>query len=223
VAETKKETRPPSRDDQLVPGWLALVVLLLLIAVVAVGGFVVRGLMSSPREMTPAQADIVTGEAAVKADPTNTDAMLDLAYAYQRDGQSDKAIAEYALVLKTDPKNTAALYNTGLIQIQIQTGKGKAGETSLWAVLKIDPTHALAAKALGDYYASKKQYKSLLVAVGPVAKANPDLADLQYLLGLAYENLGQKTEAIAAYSSALQFAPDLKGARDALRRLQGGK
>src|SRR5450759_4199183 len=137
--------------------------------------------------MTPAQADIIAGEAKVKA----------------------------------DPKNTAALYNTGLIQIQ--TGKGKAGENTLWAVLKIDPKHALAAKALGEYYASKKQYKSLLVAVGPVAAANPDLADLQYLLGEAYENLGQKDKALAAYNNAIQFAPDLKPARDALRRLQGGK
>lgn len=220
MTPSTKDKPAPTREDQLVPGWLALLVLLLLVAVVGVGGFVVRGLVVNPREMTPAQADIATGQSKVAADPNNVDAKLSLAYAYQRDGQYDKSIAEYALVLKTDPKNTAALYNTGLIQIQ--TGKGKAGEATLWAVLKIDPKHALAAKALGEYYASKKQYKSLLVAVGPVAAANPDLADLQYLLGQAYENLGQKDKAVEAYSNAIRFAPDLKTARDALRRLQGG-
>ena len=221
MIETPREKASPGPEGQLVPGWLALVVLLLLVAVVGVGGFVARGLMSKPREMTPAQADIVSGEAKIKADPKNMDAVLQLGYAYQRDGQNDKAISEYAVVLKADPKNTAALYNTGLIQIQ--TGKGKAGENSLWAVLKIDPKHALAAKALGEYYASKKQYKSLLVVVGPVAVANPSLADLQYLLGEAYENLGEKDKALAAYNNAIQFAPDLKPARDGLRRLQGGK
>ena len=210
----------PSAEDHLVPGWLALVVLLLLVAVVGVGGFVVRGLVSNPREMTPAQADVVSWSAKVRSDPANLDSLLQLGYAYQRDGQADRAITEYALVLAKDPKNTAALYNTGILQIE--TGKAKAGEKTLWAVLKIEPKHALAAKALGEYYASKKQYKSLLVVVGPVAAANPDLADLQYLLGVAYENLGQTSKAIVSYKNALQFAPDLKPARDALRRLQGG-
>jgi tetratricopeptide (TPR) repeat protein len=220
MTETTHDAPARSPEDQLVPGWLALLVLLLLIAVVGVGGFVVRGLVTRPREMTTAQADIATGQTKVSADPKDIAAALDLAYAYQRDGQSDRAIAEYASVLKADPKNTAALYNTGLIQIQ--QGKGSAGEKSLWAVLKIDPKHPLAAKALGEYYATKHQYKSLLVAVGPVAAANPDLADLQYLLGVGYENLGQKDDAIAAYGDAVKFAPDLKPARDALRRLQGG-
>ncbi len=216
-----KQARPgATAEEQLVPGWLALVVLLLLVAVVGVGGFVARGLISRPREMTPAQADIISFSSKVKADPKNTDALLQLGYAYQRDGQTDRAIAEYQLVLAADPKNTAALYNTGLLQLQ--TGKAKAGEKTLWAVLKIEPKHALAAKALGEYYASNKQYKSLLVAVGPVADANPDLADLQYLLGVGYENTGQKSQAVASYKNALQFAPDLKPARDALRRLQGG-
>lgn len=220
MTDTRQGHPDSSAQDHLVPGWLALVVLLLLVAVVGVGGFVVRGLMSNPREMSLAQADIVSWSAKVKAAPTNVDSHLQLGYAYQRDGQIDKAIAEYELVLAKDPKNTAALYNTGLLQIQ--TGKATAGEKTLWAVLKIEPKHALAAKALGEYYASKKQYKSLLVAVGPVADANPSLADLQYLLGVAYENLDQKSQAIASYTNALQFAPDLKPARDALRKLQGG-
>ena len=220
MADTRKGSPSPAAEEQLVPGWLALVVLLLLVAVVGVGGFVVRGLMSNPREMSPAQADIISWSAKVKADPTSIDPHLQLGYAYQRDGQTDKALAEYQLVLAKDAKNTAALYNTGVLQIQ--SGKAKSGEKTLWAVLKIEPKHALAAKALGEYYASKKQYKSLLVAVGPVADANPSLADLQYLLGVAYENLGQTSQAIASYTNALQFAPDLKPARDALRKLQGG-
>jgi tetratricopeptide (TPR) repeat protein len=187
MTETSDQKPAPSQQGRLVPGWLALVVLLLLVAVVGVGGFVVRGLITNPREMTPAWADVIAGEVKVRA----------------------------------DPKNTAALYNRGLIQIQ--TGKGKSGEDSLSAVLNIDPKHALAAKALGEYYASKRQYESVLLAVGSVAAANPDLADLQYLLGEAYENLGQKDKAVTAYNNAIQFAPDLRPARDALGRLQGGR
>jgi len=210
------EAKPP--DDGLVPGWLALLVLLLIVAVVGVGGFVVRGALVGDTEKSPVQADIEQLRKELAADPADADARLSLAYAYQRAQRYDEALKEYDLVLKADPKQMAALYNTGVIYMS--TGQSKKGEVALWDVLEIDPTHALAAKELGEYYAAKGHYKSLIKAVGPAVEAQPRLADLQALMGLAYENLGQTEQAIERYKLALKYSPDLKRARDGLARLE---
>lgn len=215
-AGAASETR--SRDDALVPGWLALLVLLLIVAVVGVSGFVVRGLLVGDSEKSPAQADVDQLRKQVAADPSDADARLSLAYAYQRAQRYADALKEYDLVLESDPKQMAALYNKGVIYMS--TGEPKKGEVALWDVLEIDPTHALAAKELGEYYAAKGHYKSLVKAVRPAVEAQPRLADLQALMGLAYENLGQTDWAIERYKLALTYSPDLKRARDGLARLE---
>jgi tetratricopeptide (TPR) repeat protein len=207
----------PANDENLVPAWLALLVLVLIIAVVGVGGFVVRGMLTTSKEQSPTKADIATYAAAVTANPGDANARLNLAYAYQRDAQYQVALAEYDKVLQQDPRSTAALFNKGVIYMTI--GDAKKGEAALWDALKIDPGNALAAKELGQYYAAKGQYKSLLVAVKPAVEAKPTLADLQYLAGLGYEKTGSPDLAKVHYREALKYAPDLQEARDGLKRL----
>jgi len=207
----------PSAEENLVPAWLALLVLVLIIAVVGVGGFVVRGMMTTSQEQSPKKADIREYASAVNANPGDANARLNLAYAYQQDGQYEAALAEYDRVLQQEPKSTAALYNKGVIYMT--TGQAKKGEAALWAALKIDPANALAAKELGEYYAAKGQYKSLLVAVKPVVEAKPTLADLQYLAALGYEKTGQTDLAKEHYRNALKYSPDMQEALDGLRRL----
>jgi Tfp pilus assembly protein PilF len=57
------------------------------------------------------------------------------------------------------------------------------------------------------------------VAVKPVVEAKPTLADLQYLMGLAYEKTGEPALAKERYTMALKYAPDMKEALDGLQRL----
>lgn len=211
---------PASEEERLVPTWLALLVLLLLVAVVAVGGYILRGVISGAA-MTMQQKEIRRWEAEALSRPGDPRVRLNLGYAYQVDKQYDKALDQYRQVLEADPASTGALYNMGVIYMRLDLGK--QAETRFWDVLEVDPQHALAAKALGDYYASKGHYKSLISAVRPVVQANPRLADLQYLMGLAYEKLGKPDWARARYRLALQYAPDLKDARVGLRRLEGLK
>lgn len=218
VRETAPDT-PVSRDrdGDLVPAWLALLVLVLIVAVVGVGGFVVRGMLTKTGETSVTKADIDQWSAAVDANPGDANARLNLAYAYQQDQQYDRALAEYGKVLQQRPKDTAALYNKGIIYMTL--GQAGKGETALWDVLEVDPGHALAAKELGDYYAAKGQYKSLIRAVRPVVQAKPTLADLQYLMGLAYEKTGKPDWAKERYRLALKYSPDMQEAKDGLRRL----
>lgn len=205
-------------DSELVPAWLALLVVVLFIALAGVGGFVVRGLLAGDlRPTSPQDADIARWTEAVKADPNDIDARVSLGYSLQQAGRYDKALDAYKYVIEKDPNNTAAHYNSGVIYDRI----GSAGKAEAeWSkVLQIDKTHVLAAKSLGKFYAQREHYKSLLYVVVPAADANPEMADLQYLVGLAYEKLGDTTRAIKYYQLALEYSPDMKDASDGLGRL----
>ncbi|KAF0208872.1 MAG: tetratricopeptide repeat protein [Actinomycetota bacterium] len=209
------------REEDLVPGWLALLVLVLLLAVVGLGGFVLRGVFTQDEVASPTRYAIAEWQAKVDQNPDDVENLLGLGYAYQQNGEFDKALKEYDAVIERDAQNMAAMYNKGVVLLQL--GETKQAEDTLWAVLKIAPDHALAAKALGQLYIEQKHYKSTLVAVDPVVKARPELADLQFLSGYANEQLDNKAIAIERYKAALKYAPDLIEARDGLARLGGGK
>lgn len=205
-----------TRDD-LVPGWLALLVLVLLLAVFALGGWIVRGMVAEKRSVDPAAVAVASWKAKVAGDGSNTQYRLSYGFALQQDKQYAKALAQYRVVLAEEPKNTAALYNEGVIYSQ--TGQPKLAEITWWKVLDIAPDHVLSAKALGQYYIGKHQYKSALVALKPAVKAQPQYADLQYLEGQCLERLDLDAAAIQHYRLAVRYAPDLTDARDALTRL----
>jgi tetratricopeptide (TPR) repeat protein len=217
--DASDEHLEPERREDIVPAWLALLVLVLLLAVVGVGGYVIRGLIDGRVRVTsPEDLRINEARKQLRTDPGNLEVRLQLAYAYQKSGRLDSAIKEYENVLQRDPQNTAALYNEGVIYLSLKIDK--RAEERFWDVLEIDRTHELAAQALGDYYAQRKEYRSLIKAVRPVVKARPELADLQYLMGVAYENLGRKDWALARYRLALKYSPDMPDAKAALTRLE---
>lgn len=201
----------------LVPVWLAVLVLLLLLAATAVGGFLLRGLFIDDEPPALAELAVEDYAAQVEQDPDDPEALLGLAYAKQQEGDLKGALAHYETVLTLDPGNLGALYNRGTALMAL--GREAEAEEALWDVLEVAPDHVLAAKALGDYYIGKGHYKSALMALEPVAKARPEFADLQYLSGYACEQLGIKDTAISYYRGALQYVPDHVEAREGLSRL----
>lgn len=217
VLPAEEETPEGHGDEQLVPGWLALLVLILLLGIFALGGWLLNDLLRGDRAPSLKEANIREWKDRVERDPSDPAAHLGLGFAYQQDKEYEDALREYDAVLKARPKDPAALYNKGVVLMELK--KYKAAETTLWDVLETEPTHALAAKKLGEYYASKGQYKSLKVAVRPAVDARPNLADLQYLMGKAHEKLGEKDQAVARYELALKYVPDMTEARQGLQRL----
>lgn len=205
-------------QDNFIPLWLVVLVLLLLLAVMGVGAFVIRGVMAGDRPaVTREQLEVASWLKQIKAHPSDPQLHLGLGYAYQQAEQYRKAIAEYEFVLKTDPRDTAALYNRG-VSYQL-LNSGDEAKSSWLAVLKVDATHALAAKALGEYYGDQRDYRSLVAVVAPAVQAHPEMADLQYLLGFGYEKQGEPKLAIARYRLALTYTPGMTDARAGLKRL----
>jgi tetratricopeptide (TPR) repeat protein len=202
---------------ELIPGWLALLVLLLLLAVAALDGYLIRGALTKSDPSRPAEYAVEEFEEKVEQDPNDPENMLALGYAYQQEGCYEEAIQMYDSVLAVDPTNSGALYNKGVVLMAL--GRLKDAEIVLWDVLESSPDHALAAKALGEYYVGKKQYKSALMALEPVIKVRPEYADLQYLAGYSCEKLAINETAITYYRGALTYDPDYAEAKAGLARL----
>lgn len=207
----------PGLTEHLVPGWLALLVLVLLLAVAALGGFALRGALTGENASTPREFAIIDWERQVDENPNDPDTMLGLGYAYQEQGRLDDALGMYEAVLELDPGNTGALYNKGVVLTEL--GRAEDAEVVFWDILEAAPDHALAAKALGEYYIDRQEYQSALVALEPVVEARPQFADLQYLAGHACEQLGLTTQAVEYYRGALTYAPDYIEAKEGLERL----
>lgn len=205
-------------EENFVPAWLAGLVLVLLLAVMGVGGYAIRGAVSGDRRIADiADVDIARWSKEVRENPDDIDARVRLGYAYQQAGRLDKAVESYEYALEKQPKNTAALYNLGIVYQRL--GVDDSAERLLWDVLDVAPDHALAARALGEIYAERGEYRSLLKAVRPVVEVQPQIADLQYLTGLAYEHTGHPDWAVARYRLALKYSPGFPQAREGLRRL----
>ncbi len=212
----------PSRSSEPVPTWLAILVLALLLAVVLLSGFMFRGLLArDQRAYSRQEIEIKTWTARLEKNPNDPKTHLGLGYAYQSDGRYDKALDQYAIVLKTNPRDTAALYNRGSVYFKL--GVDDRGEKAMQEVLSVEPTHRLAAKALGEYYARKGEFTSLVAAVKPAADAHPEIAELQYLLGMAFEKLQDDAAAANYYQLAIKYSPDMTAAREGLRRVKAGQ
>lgn len=205
-------------SEQLIPGWLALLVLVLLLGIAGVGGYLIRGAITGDERIeTPAELTVQEKEQQVETNPDDPEALLALGYAYQQEARYDEALGLYEQVLVLDPQNTGALYNKGVVLTLL--GKPKDAEVAYWDVLEVAPDHALAAKALGEYYVARKQFKSALVALEPVIAAQPQYADLQYLAGYSCEQLGIDDTAVTYYRGALTYNPEYQEAKDGLARL----
>ncbi|MBE0476946.1 MAG: tetratricopeptide repeat protein [Coriobacteriia bacterium] len=203
---------------QFVPVWLAVLAVVLLLAVAGVGGYAARGLLREPTPRSAEELEVVRLREKLAGAPGDVGTRLQLAFAYQRAYRFDDALETYGEVLEQAPGDTAANYNRGVIYREI--GRPEAAEEALWDVLEVQEDHTLAAKALGELYASRQEYRSLVEAVRPAAEARPQMADLQYLMGLAYENLGRADWAEARYRLALKYVPDMKEAREGLKRVE---
>jgi cytochrome c-type biogenesis protein CcmH/NrfG len=76
--------------------------------------------------------------AALEIDPSNIQVRTDLATCYLNLGKTDKALSELRTVLKQEPAHEPALYNIGLILLEVK--KDKKGAIAAWEkLLKAHP------------------------------------------------------------------------------------
>lgn len=211
------EPSEPHDTTAATPKWLVSLVAVLAVAVVGTGAFTLLTITGERRHAGPEDREIGELSAVVESNPLDLESRLALAYAYQQAERYDEALDEYGIVLADRPDDPAALYNTGLCLLAV--GREAEGEESLEATLESWPEHALAATALARRLAERGEWAEVAEILPPVLDADEQLANLQALLGRAYEELGETQLAEERYRLALTYDSDLSEALEGAERL----
>jgi tetratricopeptide (TPR) repeat protein len=204
-------------DLQPAPPWLVRLAVVLLLLVIVVGALVLRAANKHPETVGEKRVRIL--ESVLKRDPGDLVTRRQLAFAHLQNGDKRLAREEFDQVLEGAPNDVASLYNQGVLLLA--SGSTSEAERLLGRVLELQPTHAMAAAALGTYYLGAGRLDRLLTTVLPAADAHPEFADLQYLAGRGFEESKRPREAEARYRAALLLLPEMRSAKDGLDRVRG--
>jgi tetratricopeptide (TPR) repeat protein len=129
----------------------------------------------------------------IEIDPKKTENHFYLGTFYQNQGKNDKAREIYLKILEMSPQEMSVYYQLGRIALF----SGKDLEKGI------------------DYF---KEY----LKVEPKPNS-PTWADAHWRMGMIYEKLGDRNQAISEYQKALELAPDHKKAKGALKALKRDK
>jgi len=126
---------------------------------------------------------------------------------YAKQGQLDKAIAEFEEALELDPNYVKAHVNLGIAYAK-QDMFDKAIAAYEQAI-RLDPNIADVYYNLGIAYAKQGMFDKAIPQYEEALKLNPDDADTHWNLGAAYTKQGQVDKAITEYKEAIRLDPNI--------------
>jgi tetratricopeptide (TPR) repeat protein len=206
--------------------WLRIAIILLIIGIVIFVGLLVRTVIMSGQEAAPRTAmerELLDARTAVETDPKSGTARLELGRVYAELGKYKEAVTELEEAKKLDPRNREIPYTLGMVYKS--QGNTNAAIRELNSAIKLHNAQnatkfSEAYFELGLIYYEKENYKKALPAFEKAEEGSPQAADMLLYLGLTYEKLGKKKEAVAVLDYVTQLLPDSKEAQEALTRLK---
>ncbi len=139
-------------------------------------------------------------QSALIVDRTDADARYSLALVYQALGDHTAAVEQLTEALRYVP-GFAEAYEGLLVSYQALEMRDEAAYAE-----------AMVAYSRADYWGAAEQLKQVI-------QSSPEFAPTYLGLGLAYEKLGEKEQAVAALEQYLQLEPDSFAAQHILGRL----
>lgn len=169
----------------------------------------VIGVLAAEAGDTPGAAAAFTD--ALKANPAHASAAMHLARLQAANGQMPAAAATLrsaaTAAAPSDPAAAANLY-ANLAAHHIEQGEHAQAADAAQAALRTAPDHPQAKRSLGMAQLSLQRWGDAAQNLDEAARAEPNDADLQVALGYAYERLGRREDALAAFERAIALKPD---------------
>ena len=141
-----------------------------------------------------------------KAQPEDMYAWFFMGVAYDKSGQTTKAITAYQKAVRINPEFSPAWYNLGLEYFK--SGQTTKAIECYQKALRINPEDADAWYMLGFAYGKSGQTAKAIEAFQQALRINPENVDAWYNLGNAYGQSGQTAKAIEALQQALRINPE---------------
>lgn len=143
-------------------------------------------------------------EEAVEAQPTSTDARVDLATVYFRQGRLDRAKTQASQAVKDDPRNARALHLLGNIEFALGNFSAAADDLHTAMGLQGDFDTAY---SLGLAYLSLQKMAETKLLFDEILNDMGSTPQLHVLLGRAYRETGYLDEAIREFKKAIEMDP----------------
>jgi tetratricopeptide (TPR) repeat protein len=209
-------TKKPERQSRtLVVGVLALTLLVMAL------GAAVLVVKLRPDSTAPSKTEqsLSAWEQEIADNPDSADAQTGYGMALLGVGQVEKAQAAFEQALRLDANNWTANFQLGLLLREANPDRAVA---LLQAAAKSASTDdkAVVLIALGDFFLGNGDADGARDAYQRSIASVPYLFDSHYGLAQAFEQLGERRQAIKQYEEALRFAPDDQRITDALDRLK---
>ena len=131
--------------------------------------------------------------------------------------QYKKALADYRIAVRLDPKSPIPYNNRGIAYRDLNQYKKAIANFN--AALRLDPKNARAFYNRGLVYTDLKQHEQAVADYSRAIGLNPKFAAAYYNRGFVYETMGRRPAAIKDYQAAYRLAPKNPGYRQALQRL----
>jgi tetratricopeptide (TPR) repeat protein len=143
-------------------------------------------------------------EKALALDPTNSDALLNLASAEAAEGRTGRAEQLVKEALAVNPNSIAALAQ--LAELERDQGRLDEAIRLFEEALAIDRQPFLYL-GLGDVLQRAGRYEEAIAAFRSTLALDPDSALARYNLGVTYGNLNRYEDAVKEYEKALALQP----------------
>jgi tetratricopeptide (TPR) repeat protein len=163
-------------------------------------------------------------EEALKLNPDLIEAHAVLADVYVEQKKYPQAIAAAERVLQAKPNDPGAL--AALYDAAVATGDKAKAESALKALAGGAPGRETAVRLLNKGVAdfNENRMADALTSFQSAERADPALSKTQYMLGLTYANLDDKTKAVEHLAKFLEMAPpndsDVETAKAMLEELK---
>ena len=130
---------------------------------------------------------------------------LQLAVQHHRANRLEEAQQLYRQVVEKQPDHAEALYNLGMLAIQL--GQPETAEELLSAALQVQPDVKICF-SLGNLRSCQQQYPEATKAYRQALALRPDSLPIYNNLGYALQQQGLFDEAVNCYQKALKLKPD---------------
>jgi len=202
-----------------------------LIVVLLIAAFVVIALLQAHKtKTTVAKNPVATQykkelpalEKTVKENPKSSDAHKNYAIALYATGDLKKAQSEYEQVVKLNGKDAVAYNNLGNVYRDL--GQYQDASDAYNKAISLNPSNMNTYANLANVQLYMENDANGAIATYKKGlKALPNNAQLEFLLGLAYEKKGDTANAKATYEHILSYDSSNQSAQAELTALQNNK
>jgi len=158
---------------------------------------------------------------AVKRNPTSPLVRLSIARLDTMNGDNSGAKTEIGSALALKSNYTDAIFL--LAQIQVAEGNLKDAIASVESAAVISPNDATIFFQLGFLYYNNKDYQRASLALERAVQLEPSYANARYFLGLSYDQLGKRSDAITQFEQIEKTNPGNQEVQFILSNLRAGK